>query len=177
MMIFTAYLVRGLQLVLGMSKRAMTERVEELGARDEGIPTPIQSSFNILAYFTALQLPAQWRRFLHPILVSSLIAVLGVWIFALIRGNSLDNALHAYKTGTEYTQLWQGQKGLLNLGVGDLFSSVLDVSIVALALSMFQYRHELRRHVCSHFLNTSPLLFSWITASDHLHLSYRNSCS
>lgn len=37
-MIFTAYLVRGLQLVLGTSKRAMTERVEELGARDEGIP-------------------------------------------------------------------------------------------------------------------------------------------
>ncbi|OCK92503.1 uncharacterized protein K441DRAFT_663179 [Cenococcum geophilum 1.58] len=84
MMIFTAYLVRGLQLVLGVSKRAMTERVEELGAHDEGIPTPIQLSFNILAYLTALQLPAQWRRFLHPVSVSSLIAVLGV----LLNGRS-----------------------------------------------------------------------------------------
>lgn len=37
-MIFTAYLVRGLQLVLGTSKRAMTERAEESGARDEDIP-------------------------------------------------------------------------------------------------------------------------------------------
>lgn len=68
-----------------------------------GYVMPIQLSFNILAYFTALQLSAQWRRFLHPVLVSSLITVLGVWIFALIRGNSLDNALHAYKTGTKYT--------------------------------------------------------------------------
>lgn len=110
-----------------------------------GYAMPIQLSFNILAHFTALQLSAQWRRFLHPILVSPLIAVLGVWIIALIRGNSLNNALHAYKTGTEYTQLWQGQKGRLNPGAGDLFSSVLDVSIVALALSMFQYWHELRR--------------------------------
>lgn len=31
-------------------------------------------------------------------------------------------------------------------GAGDVFSSVLDVSIVALALPMFQYRNELRRH-------------------------------
>ncbi|OCL12507.1 hypothetical protein AOQ84DRAFT_312117 [Glonium stellatum] len=251
---FTAYLVRGLQLVLGTSKRAITERAEEMGTQNEDIPLtyshhhsdpsvgspsiaasalslsppdrlqaplraqdpsqitgtggppeatpvlsssrsttmfrqdplpltraqkwaafgnvnldvlihtaiflsigipvyystgyamPIQLSFNILAYFTALQLPTQWRRFLHPVLVSSLITVLGLWIFALTHGNSLDNALHAYKTGTKYTQLWQGQKGLLKPGAGDLFSSVLDVSIVALALPMFQYRHELRRH-------------------------------
>ena len=68
-----------------------------------GYVMPIQLSFNILAYFTALQLLTQWRRFLHPILVSSLITVLGVRIFALIRWNSLDNALHAYKTGTKYT--------------------------------------------------------------------------
>ena len=38
MVIFTAYIVCGLQLVLGTSKRAMTERAEELGTRDEGIP-------------------------------------------------------------------------------------------------------------------------------------------
>ena len=106
--------------------------------RSTGYAMPIQLSLNILGCFTALQLPAQWRRFLHPVLVSSLITVLGVWIFALIRGNSLDNTLYAYETGTKYTQLWQDQKGLLNLGAGDLFSGVLDVSIIALALPMFQ---------------------------------------
>ena len=38
MIIFTGYLVRGLQLVLGTSKRVMAERAEELGARGEDIP-------------------------------------------------------------------------------------------------------------------------------------------
>ncbi|KAF2489428.1 hypothetical protein BU16DRAFT_531730 [Lophium mytilinum] len=251
---FTAYLVRGLQYILGTSKRAMTERAEELGTRGEDIPLthsrspsepsteppsvapsvlslsspieglqaplraqdpsqitgtggppeatpmlpqesstairqdpvpltraqkwaafinvhldtlsyiaifvfigvpiyystsyamPIQLSFNIIAYFIALKLPAKWRRFLHPVLVSSLITVLGIWIFALIRGDSLTHALHAYKTGTKYTQLWQGKANLPRPGAGDLFGTILDVSIVALALPMFQYRHELRRH-------------------------------
>lgn len=249
---FTAYLVRGLQFVLGTSKRATTERAEELGTGEEdiplahsrhtlepsvdsssrdasasllaeelqaplraqdpsqitgtggppeaapmlsaghpttilrqnplpltraqkwaafintkidiliyvfiflfiGIPTyystgyamPIQLSFNILAYFAALSLPAPWRRFLHPVLVSSLITVLGIWILALVQGGSLDDALYHYKTGTKYTQLWHGHKNLPKPGAGDFFSTVLDVSIVALALPMFQYRHELRRH-------------------------------
>jgi hypothetical protein len=70
-----------------------------------GYAMPIQLSFNMLGYFTALQSPAQWRRFLHPVLVSLLITVFGVWIFALIRGNSLGNTLYAYKTGTKYTKL------------------------------------------------------------------------
>ena len=111
-----------------------------------GYAMPAQLTFNILAYFTALSLPARWRQFLHPVLVSSGITVLGVWILGLIRGDSLDTSLHAYKTGTNYLDLWHGEKHLKKPGAGDLLVSVLDASIVALALPMFSYRLELKRH-------------------------------
>lgn len=253
----TAYLVRGLQLVLGSSKRTLTERAEELGAEDDGIPLaeqhirsrqesavtlthtpesyslaedlandliapqrtqdpalvrgtggppesdnpaqststvrevtqtplpltrpqrwaffinsnfdriiysiiflfiglpiyyatgyalPAQLSFNILAYFAALSIPPKWKQFLHPVLVSSAITILGTWILGLIRGDTLHEILGVYKTGTNYLSLWRGEKGLSKPGAGDIFSSVLDAAIVALALPMYNYRGELKRH-------------------------------
>ena len=111
-----------------------------------GYAMPAQLTFNILAYFTALSLPARWRQFLHPVLLSSGITILGVWILGLIRGDSLDTSLNAYKTGTTYLHLWHGEKHLKMPGAGDLLVSVLDASIVALALPMFSYRLELKRH-------------------------------
>ena len=108
---------------------------------------PIQLSLSILAYFAALAIPPTYKRFLHPVLVCSAITILGIWILALIRGDSLDDGLKAYKTKTRYLQLWEGEKHLPKPGAGDVFSTVLDVSIVALALPMFQYRMELKRHV------------------------------
>jgi putative effector of murein hydrolase len=111
-----------------------------------GYAMPAQLTFNILAYFTALSLPARWRQFLHPVLVSSGITILGVWILGLIRGDSLDTSLSAYKTGTNYLDLWHGERHLKMPGAGDLLVSVLDASIVALALPMFSYRLELKRH-------------------------------
>jgi putative effector of murein hydrolase len=106
---------------------------------------PAHLTFNVLAYFAALALPGKWRQFLHPVLVSSLITVLGIWILGLIRGESLDNILDSYKTGTNYLKLWQGHNRPAP-GAGDIFGSVLDASIVALALPMYNYRHELQRH-------------------------------
>ncbi|KAK5014331.1 hypothetical protein LTR16_012870, partial [Cryomyces antarcticus] len=38
MLAFTAYFVRGLQIVLGTHMRAMTERAEEMGDEDDDIP-------------------------------------------------------------------------------------------------------------------------------------------
>lgn len=265
---FTAYLVRGMQLVFGSSKRAITERAEEMGSEDDDIPLtlsrpevqhsrgtsvsdssitipdfasvrgdldaiptmplraqdpakvigtggppvelntsevigfvpqrilqhplpltraqrwaafatakldtfiytfvfvcvglpvyyatsyamPLQLCLNILAYFTAISLPARWRQFLHPVLVSSAITIIGIWILALVRRDSLDDGLDAYSTKTRYTQLWDGDKGLQRPGAGDIFGSVLDASIVALALPMFQYRNELKRHVRKRFV-------------------------
>ena len=258
MLAATAYFVRGLQLLLGTSKRAMTERVEEMGTEDDDIPLtersratssvsearfteraasrplspeaitnlavplraqdpsqvrgtggppaeaqqseaalaspvlrqdpvpltraqkwaavgnvyldiltyafilgliglpvyyatgyamPAQLALNVLAYFAALALPGNYKRFLHPVLLSSVITIMGIWILALCRHDDLHHGLHAYSTKTRYLQIWNGDKGLQRPGAGDVFSSVLDVSIVALALPMFQYRNELRRHV------------------------------
>jgi putative effector of murein hydrolase len=111
-----------------------------------GYAMPAQLTFNILTYFTALSFPARWRQFLHPVLVSSGITILGVWILGLIRGDSLDTGLGAYKTGTNYLDLWHSEKHLKMPGAGDLLVSILDASIVALALPMFSYRMELKRH-------------------------------
>lgn len=111
-----------------------------------GYAMPAQLTFNILAYFIALALPARWRQFLHPVLVSSAITVLAIWILGLVRSDGLDEVLAAYKTNTKYLQLWKGQRGLAAPGAGDIFGSVLDASIVALALPMFQYRKELKQH-------------------------------
>lgn len=111
-----------------------------------GYAMPAQLTINILAYFVALALPARWRQFLHPVLVSSAITVLAIWILGLVRGDGLHKVLAAYKTNTKYLQLWKGQKGLAAPGAGDIFGSVLDASIVALALPMFQYRKELKQH-------------------------------
>jgi len=111
-----------------------------------GYAMPAQLCLSILAYFAALALPLRWRQFLHPVLVSSAISVLGLWVLGLVRGDSLDDVLDKYKTGTGYLQLWEGEKHLPLPGAGDIFGSVLDASIVALALPMFQYRKELRRH-------------------------------
>lgn len=111
-----------------------------------GYAMPAQLTFNILAYFAALSIPAKWRQYLHPVLISSGITILGLYILGLIRGDSLHTSLEAYKTGTKYTEYWDGDKHLAKPGAGDVFSSVLDASIVSLALPMFQYRHELYSH-------------------------------
>ena len=111
-----------------------------------GYAMPAQLTFNVLAYFTALALPPRYRQFLHPVLVSSGITILGIWVLGLIRGENLHQILSSYKTGTNYLDLWAGTKHLPLPGGGDIFSSVLDASIVALALPMFSYRKELKRH-------------------------------
>ena len=112
-----------------------------------GYEMPAQLTLNVLAYFAALSLPARYKRVLHPVLVSSAATILGIWVLALCRRDTLHDGLKAYSTRTRYLQLWDGVKGLRKPGAGDVFGSVLDVSIVALALPMFQYRNELKRHV------------------------------
>jgi len=76
-----------------------------------------------------------------------------------MKGQSLDQGsivislrltagLEQYKTGTPYIRYYFGPKNdLPPPGAGDLLAAVLDVSIVSLAIPMFNYRGELRRHV------------------------------
>ncbi|KAH8805602.1 LrgB-like family-domain-containing protein [Xylogone sp. PMI_703] len=110
-----------------------------------GYAMPAHLTLTVLAYLAALDLPPRWRQFLHPVLVSAGITIIGVWVLGLIRGAGLDDSLTAYKTGTRYIQLWRGVKGP-NPGAADILSTVLDAAIVALALPMFQYRMELKNH-------------------------------
>jgi hypothetical protein len=109
-----------------------------------GYAMPLQLSLGVLGYHAALSVPASWRQFLHPVLTSSLLTVLGIWAFGASRGESLQVALGKFRTGQRYLQLWKGSQGLP--GAGDMFSTVLDAGIVALALPMYQYRRELRNH-------------------------------
>ena len=108
---------------------------------------PVQLCVNVLAYFGAIALPPRYKRFLHPVLVSSVITIWGIWMLALSRGKSLRDGLEAYSTKTRYLELFNSKARNLHPGAGDVFASVLDVSIVALALPMFQYRKELKSHV------------------------------
>ncbi|KAK8066396.1 hypothetical protein PG997_013143 [Apiospora hydei] len=232
MMVGTAYMTRGLQLAVGSSKRAITERAEEMGHETDEIPmttptpaggrTPDTDSepphsprpsqvhladaatpplpesprccrhqhsndisrlarpgsaattagqamgrhhccksrcrhlllavrsgrdprlLFILTYFGSLALPPTWRQFLHPVLVSALFTVLGIWVIGLTIGRDLDSTLREYKVGANYARVWNGSHQLL--GAGDMFSTVLDASIIALALPMYQYRRELKQH-------------------------------
>lgn len=111
-----------------------------------GYAMPAQLTLTIMAYFTALALPPKWKRVFHPVLVSAGITVLGVYILGVIRGDTLSQSLHAFKTGTSYLDLWHGTSHLKPPGAGDILVSILDAGIVALALPMFAYRGELKRH-------------------------------
>ncbi|KAM0245370.1 hypothetical protein ACHAP5_005453 [Fusarium lateritium] len=116
-----------------------------------GYAMPIHLAVNILAWYGAMAVAPKWKEYLHPVLVSSLATVLVIWALAAIRGDSLTTTLHEYRTGSKYIELWRNatQKQDLLPGAGDVFATLLDASIVALALPMFQYRRELRTHFIS----------------------------
>lgn len=108
---------------------------------------PAHLTLSILTYFLAISLPANYKRIIHPVLLSSSLTILLIWLLALSKRSTLHAALLTYSTKTRYIQLFNSDgPHLPPPGAGDVFSSVLDVSIVALALPMFQYRLELKRH-------------------------------
>lgn len=113
-----------------------------------GYAMPLHLTFNVLMYFAALSLPLKWKQVLHPVLVSAFLTVMGIWVFGLMRHQSLDVTLHEYSTGNKYLQLWQHATTVpFQLpGAGDILGTILDASIVALALPMYQYRRELVEH-------------------------------
>ena len=111
-----------------------------------GYAMPVQLTLGVLSYFAALEIPPNWRQYLHPVLVSSLLTVLGIWTLAATRGSTLEEALRQYRTGTRYLQLWERTSHGTLPGAGDVFGTLLDASIVSLALPMYQFRRELREH-------------------------------
>ncbi|KAL9635919.1 MAG: hypothetical protein Q9164_003162 [Protoblastenia rupestris] len=111
---------------------------------------PAHLPLSILSYFLASSCPSTYTRIIHPVILSSALTVLGIYLLALSHHRSLAFDLHSYTTKTRYIQTFSGEaKQLPFPGAGDIFSSLLDVSIVALALPMYSYRVELGRHFLS----------------------------
>ncbi|CAK7213469.1 hypothetical protein SCUCBS95973_001803 [Sporothrix curviconia] len=112
-----------------------------------GYAMPLQLSVNVLLFIGAMSLPASWRQILHPVLVSAFSTLLVIWLLGRVRGDSLVETLDSYKPGHTYLYLWENPSAANRApGAGDMLVSALDASIVSLALPMYQYRHELRRH-------------------------------
>ncbi|OTA92200.1 hypothetical protein M434DRAFT_32094 [Hypoxylon sp. CO27-5] len=115
-----------------------------------GYAMPMHLTFNVLTYFLAMSLQPNWRQYLHPVLVSSLLTVLGLWVLGLTTSSPLASTLSAYKTGTNYAELWSSSSHHHRLpGAGDLFGSVLDASIVSFALPVYRFRRELKQHLAA----------------------------
>lgn len=110
-----------------------------------GYAMPLQLSLTIILYLLASSLPPKYKTYLHPVLVSSAFIILTIWLFAVTKRQTLSTGLEAYRTNTTYTRLWTSSNPPHPLpGAGDILSSALDVSIIALALPMYNYRLELR---------------------------------
>ena len=51
---------------------------------------PVQLPLNVLSYFVALQIPPSVRRFIHPIFPCAALMILGTFILAAMKRESLD---------------------------------------------------------------------------------------
>ncbi|KAK9473815.1 LrgB-like family-domain-containing protein [Dipodascopsis tothii] len=106
-----------------------------------------QMTFTVLMLFLGLWFPAKVRRVLHPIFTCSGLTILGIYVMSVAHGETLKDGLNEYSTGKTYLHLFgDAAYRQYKPGAGDVLKSVLDVSIVSLALPMFRYRADLRRH-------------------------------
>ncbi|TQN67792.1 Plastidal glycolate/glycerate translocator 1, partial [Colletotrichum shisoi] len=150
-----------------------------------GYAMPLHLSLIPLVYFAAMSVPARWRQYLHPVLVASLFSVLGIWALAAARGDGLPDTLRSFRTGANYTYLWlhgaknRRRRRRLLPGAGDIFGTVLDASIVSLALPMYQYRRELRQNfaaiVLPNVVTSVGCLFSYPPACYAVGISAERS--
>lgn len=130
-----------------------------------GYTMPIFICINILCFQGANAVPPKIKRVAHPVLVCALFTILLIWGFSVSRGLTLFEGLKLYKTGNSYMNYLRGARGLPRPGAGDILASLLDASIVSLAMPMYQYRRELRHYFASIFLPvtflTIPSLFGY----------------
>ncbi|KAA8917158.1 hypothetical protein TRICI_000696 [Trichomonascus ciferrii] len=105
-------------------------------------------SIVVLTFYSTAYLPKKYKAILHPIPVCGGLSILFIYLFAAMHSESVQDALKTFKTGRNYLTLF-GNPDYEDLlpGAGDVLSSLLDVSIVALALPMYNYRTDLKRHL------------------------------
>lgn len=118
-----------------------------------GYTMPLHLSLTILAYRLSTKLPSSILRFLHPVLGCSALTLLGILILShsLSRTESLTSALQSYSTGTRYLTLFTTTtpSSLPLPGAGDIFASLLDISIISLSMPMYTHRRALRLNILS----------------------------
>lgn len=132
------------------------------------IALPLFMSINLLTFLAAITIvPPKIRRFLHPILSTSIATVLIIWAFAAMKGLGLKDCLNQfYSVDAKYSTLWSlsGYSGPIP-GAGDILFSTLDAGIVALAVPMYRYRKELRENLARMLVILLPCaamsLFLW----------------
>lgn len=107
---------------------------------------PLHLAIGVLLFRAALLIPARWKRFFHPILVSFAFSLLMIYIFAVIKHDGFLSTLESYKTGRTYLYLFNHDGTDRWPGAGDVLSSLMDIAIVSLSLAMFNYRSDLKRY-------------------------------
>jgi putative effector of murein hydrolase len=118
-----------------------------------GYTLPLHLSIVVLSFRAALLVPSKYRLVIHPILLCSGVSILSIYVAGVIRGQTLQSALQDFKTGRTYLTLFTNSSNLP--GAGDVLSTLLDVSIVSLAVPMYQYRADLKRHFAVLIVATS----------------------
>ncbi|ODQ68530.1 hypothetical protein NADFUDRAFT_68728 [Nadsonia fulvescens var. elongata DSM 6958] len=110
-----------------------------------GYGLPLQLPLTVVIFKLALAIPASYKRLLHPILFGSALTVLAIYVLGVVNHEDFFRNLRAYRTGRKYLNLFDKTSPLLP-GAGDVFSSLMDVSIAALAVPMYTYRAELKQN-------------------------------
>lgn len=127
---------------------------------------PYHLGITIIAYYLALLIPQKWpwtKNFAHPILILTaeilFVCFIGSLIYHHGKPEGFLNDLKFYRTGKNYLNLFNNKIMVNNgkestiptrdytatpkwPGCGDVLSSLMDISIVALSLPMFTHRRD-----------------------------------
>jgi putative effector of murein hydrolase/putative effector of murein hydrolase LrgA (UPF0299 family) len=127
---------------------------------------------NVLTFWISIHIvPAKIRRFLHPIIATSIATCLLVWALGAMKGMGIKEVLNDhYSREAKYDVLWDpfftggqggegGEEGTISRsgpGAADVLSSLLDAGIVALFIPLYRYRFDLQSQGFKMLLATIP---------------------
>ncbi|CCH46924.1 Holin-like protein cidB [Wickerhamomyces ciferrii] len=110
-------------------------------------PMFLHLSIAVATFIFMLQVPPpKFKKFLHPVLCSVGLSWFWFYIFSLIKNENFLDTLKLYKTSRNYLKLFNHKENNQWPGAGDVFSTLMDVSIVSLSIPMYTYRNDLKRH-------------------------------
>jgi putative effector of murein hydrolase len=112
-----------------------------------GYEMPLQLDIAIFTFLFMIKVPPpNWKKYLHPVLCSVGLSWFFYFLFAIMKGQNFLDSLTEYKTGITYLKLFNHRTSDSPPGAGDVFATLMDVSIVSLSIPMYTYRMDLKRH-------------------------------